>query len=160
MRRPALRLLTVQFFDGHPVTDGKGQRLYDDCDGEAFYEIHVPCADTPRCETVCTEPVCASARLRGEAFHHHYERQLFASKAKGGQHQLKGATEEDIEGDRANVWEWDGSRDAPTLTPSFLGVERDRKGRTVRPFRVHLYLTKGRIDLLSDSTVTLLRSGG
>lgn len=43
------------------------------------------------------------------------------------------------------VWAWDGNRDAPTLTPSFLC----RDTRVV----VHLFLRNGAIDLCGDSTV-------
>jgi hypothetical protein len=47
-----------------------------------------------------------------------------------------------------NVWGWDGNREAPTLTPSFVLDWGNG-------MRVHLFFTKGKINLLSDSTVTL-----
>lgn len=43
------------------------------------------------------------------------------------------------------VWSWDGDREAPSLTPSFLQYDP----------RAHLYLRKGKIELLGDSVVTL-----
>jgi hypothetical protein len=48
-----------------------------------------------------------------------------------------------------NVWGWDGNREAPTLTPSFLV----RWGGT--PFMAHLFLQAGKVNLLADSTVVL-----
>jgi hypothetical protein len=47
-----------------------------------------------------------------------------------------------------NVWQWDGNREAPTLTPSFAldsGMG----------WKAHLYFTAGKIVLAPDSTVTL-----
>lgn len=52
-----------------------------------------------------------------------------------------------------HVWAWDGDTERPTLTPSYLA--RLPWGDDQRLVRVHLYLRAGRIDLLSDSTVTL-----
>ena len=45
-------------------------------------------------------------------------------------------------GDR-NIWKWDGDRREPTLTPSFL----------LPDFRLHLYVRKGKLDILPDTTV-------
>jgi hypothetical protein len=42
-------------------------------------------------------------------------------------------------------WQWDGNRDAPTLSPSFLCRDKG----------VHLFFTAGHIALCGDSTVTL-----
>jgi hypothetical protein len=47
-----------------------------------------------------------------------------------------------------NVWGWDGNKEQPTLTPSFLL-------NYLPAYRIHLYFTKGKINLLSDSTVVL-----
>jgi hypothetical protein len=46
-----------------------------------------------------------------------------------------------------HVWSWDGNREAPTLTPSYLCEGG--------PFaaRVHLFLVAGKIRLCPDSTV-------
>ncbi len=45
------------------------------------------------------------------------------------------------------AWEWDGNRDAPTLSPSYVCEDRMTKAR------VHLFLRAGKIELCSDSTV-------
>ena len=47
------------------------------------------------------------------------------------------------------VWNWDGNKEAPTLTPSYLIDQLPN-------YRIHLYFTKGKIDLLKDSTVELI----
>jgi Family of unknown function (DUF6527) len=52
--------------------------------------------------------------------------------------------------DRSNIWEWDGNREAPTLSPSIL--QTTEMGY---PFRLHMHIRSGRIELLGDSTVTL-----
>ena len=83
---------------------------------------------------------------------HHYEMQRFRLGASG--HRLN-ATPGEIADDRAHVWGWDGNREAPTLRPSFLGMENDKKGRRIRPYRMHSYLTSGRLEILADSTVVL-----
>jgi hypothetical protein len=76
---------------------------------------------------------------------HHYERQAFRRGSAG--HRLD-ATPEEIAQNRANVWEWDGSAQAPTVTPSFLAHEG-------RPYRLHSFLRVGRLELCGDSTVAL-----
>ena len=48
-----------------------------------------------------------------------------------------------------NVWYWNGNRESPSLAPSFGWYMGDPDLHT------HLYLRDGRIDLLSDSVVTL-----
>lgn len=47
-----------------------------------------------------------------------------------------------------NVWAWDGNKEQPTLTPSWI-VDCSPA------YRIHLFFTQGKINLLSDSTVTL-----
>jgi hypothetical protein len=76
---------------------------------------------------------------------HHYERQAFRRGAFG--HRLD-ATKEEIDDDRANVWGWDGNTEAPTLTPSYLAKKH-------RPYCMHSFLRRGRLDLCGDSTVAL-----
>ena len=46
-----------------------------------------------------------------------------------------------------NVWHFNGNRESVSLTPSFLCDT----GR----FKIHLYLTNGKIELCGDSTVEL-----
>lgn len=43
----------------------------------------------------------------------------------------------------SNVWQWDGNRENPTLTPSFLWPDG----------RLHLFVVKGNLNILPDSTV-------
>lgn len=60
------------------------------------------------------------------------------------------------DGSKRHIWGWDGNRDAPTLTPSFL-CEAQHPPLTPgsMPIRVHLFLRAGRIELCGDSTVRL-----
>lgn len=104
-------------------------------DGAVWYVILSPCPDDP-CDHVCA----AHPKMV-----HEYERQGFRLGAAGPR---LDATPEEIADNRANVWGWDGNRDAPTLTPSFLAA----KGR---PYVMHSYLRAGRLELCGDSTVKL-----
>lgn len=56
--------------------------------------------------------------------------------------------------DGRNVWAWNGNREAPTLTPSFLMDYGKRNGEQMT--KVHLFLTDGKINLLGDSNVELI----
>ena len=49
----------------------------------------------------------------------------------------------------ANSWDWDGNRDAPTLSPSYVCEDK------TYGVRVHLFLRAGKIELCADSTVRL-----
>jgi hypothetical protein len=104
-------------------------------DGAVWYLILSPCSDDP-----CTHVCEAHPRMV-----HRYERQGFRRGAFG--HRLD-ATPEEIAGDRANVWGWDGNEAAPTITPSFLAAHD-------RPYVMHSFLRAGKLDLCGDSTVTL-----
>ncbi len=57
---------------------------------------------------------------------------------------MKGTT---CQVNRRNVWAWDGNKEQPSLSPSYL-MDMDE-------VKVHLYFIKGKIILLSDSTVVL-----
>lgn len=103
-------------------------------DGAVYYLILYPCEERP-----CTH-VCATHPERTHA----YERQAFRLGTFG--HRLNG-TPKEIQNNQANVWGWDGNKDAPTLSPSFLG-HRDR-------YLIHLFLKAGRIDLCGDSTLVV-----
>lgn len=50
------------------------------------------------------------------------------------------------------LWSWDGDLERPSLVPSYIGAvtPTDRP-----PVHVHLYLQRGRVILLGDSTCTL-----
>lgn len=104
-------------------------------DGAVYYLILSPCPDNP-CDHVCK----AHPQMV-----HHYERHAFRRGESG--HRLD-ATDEEKRSDRANVWGWDGNREAPTLSPSFLA----REGR---PYVMHSFLRSGKLELCGDSTVAL-----
>lgn len=114
----------------------------EDTAGAALYLILSPCPDNP-CNHVCR----SHPRMV-----HHYELQRFRLGSFGHR---KNASAQEIAENKANVWGWDGNREQPTLRASFLGQERDDKGKQIRPYRVHLFLTAGKIELCGDSTVTL-----
>lgn len=137
--QPTIQVENVQFPDEAP-----GAFREPDV-GCAFYLILLPC-------TKCPPPNCSIACRTHPGMEHRYEGQHFWH---GPQRRYRDATPEEIEDDRANVWGWDGDRAVPSLTPSFLGVEKDKKGRVIRPYRLHSYLTRGKLDVLSDSTVIL-----
>lgn len=44
------------------------------------------------------------------------------------------------------VWAWDGNRENPTLTPSFLSDQRPAG-------KLHLFVRKGGLDILPDTTM-------
>ncbi len=83
---------------------------------------------------------------------HNYERQAFHLGPFG--HRLD-ATPQEIAEHKANVWGWNGNRELPSLTPSFLAMEVDEKNKRIRPYRMHSYITQGKLQVLSDSTVVL-----
>lgn len=76
---------------------------------------------------------------------HHYERQAFA---RGGSRHRPGATAAEIAANTANIWGWDGNTAEPTITPSFLADQG-------RPYRMHSFVRRGKLELCGDSTVTL-----
>ena len=47
-----------------------------------------------------------------------------------------------------NIWSWDGNREAPSLTPSWL--------MNWENIKIHLFFTAGKINLLSDSNAVLI----
>lgn len=81
---------------------------------------------------------------------HHYERQAFR---RGGPGLRPGATAEEIAGNKANIWGWNGETEAITVSPSFLAAEG-------RPYRLHSFLTRGALELCGDSTVVLSSLSG
>lgn len=114
-----------------------GRNESEGTDGYVYYLVLKPCEERP-CRHVC---------LAHPEREHHYERQAFRLGTFG--HRLN-ATPEEIQKNQANVWGWDGNREAPTLTPSFLGDRREHAG-----YLIHLFLTGGRIQLCSDSTLVV-----
>lgn len=139
--KATIRLQRFVVFED-PAEDGKRHGC-PAADGVAYYEIIVLRPAAP-CVEGCGGP--------SEPHTHHYERQPFS---RSGQRHYEGATPTEIANDRANIWAWDGNIEAPTLTPSFAGPETSKDGVVVRPFRVHLVLRAGKIELCSDSTVSL-----
>ena len=104
-------------------------------DGAVWFLILSPCTENP-----CTHVCKAHPQMV-----HRYERQAFRLGAFG--HRLD-ATPEEIAEVKANVWGWDGNTQEPTLTPSFLAIKD-------RPYRLHSFVTRGRLELCGDSTVVL-----
>ena len=45
------------------------------------------------------------------------------------------------------IWAWDGNRESPTLTPSFLYDARPAG-------KLHLFVKNGKLDILADTTVS------
>lgn len=107
-------------------------------DGAVWYLVLSPCE---QCKTNPDHHRCAAH----PGMVHHYERQAFA--LDGPKHR-PGASADDIANDRANIWKWDGNTSAPTIEPSFLAAHG-------RPYRMHSYVRGGKLDLCSDSDVTL-----
>jgi hypothetical protein len=70
-----------------------------------------------------------------EEFPNMYLRQPFA---KAGNFEVGG-----VKDDFHNVWAWNGNREAPSLTPSFL-AEWTRSFSNIA-YVVHIYLTDGKI---------------
>jgi hypothetical protein len=52
-----------------------------------------------------------------------------------------------------NVWAWNGNKDKPTLTPSWLLNWSSGNNPAIR---IHLFFTDGKINLLPDSNVQLI----
>lgn len=52
--------------------------------------------------------------------------------------------------DGRDTWEWDGNREAPTLTPSILKWQLDKHGKRVGE-HWHGYLTAGVFKLCNES---------
>jgi hypothetical protein len=121
---PRLEVVEVKFYTDEERADRGGQ------DGCVRYRIpNYPFLTGPNIEDVVYHPWEIS-----QAFH----RGPFALLT-------------DRSGLKWQTWEWDGDREAPTLSPSFLC---ERPAHTI-PFRLHLYFRKGKVELLGDSTVVL-----
>lgn len=133
-----LQVERVQFFDEHPLNDQSGKPAYPGCDGAVWYLSLTPCKGIFGCESGC-RVACASH----PGLHHCYLMQPFS---RSGQGLLVNRTEWEKANNRANIWAWNGNREAPTLSPSFLCY-----GDGQYLPRVHLFLNNGRIDLCSDS---------
>lgn len=127
----------VQWFKDQDEASRHGVR---GADGAVWYLILEPCTHEPRCEIACVP----------HAGHHHaYGRQAFA---RGGRRHAEGASREDVAQDRANIWGVTGEGDDVTTDPSFLCRWPLGEGKE---FRLHSYMRKGRLDVLSDSNVAL-----
>lgn len=125
----------LQFFDEHPIKNSKDEDAYPGCSGAVWYLVLVPCTCKTPCEICCaTHP--------GQ--HHSYLMQPFSFD---GQKFRPGSTPEEQRENRANVWAWDGNRQAATVTPSFLCLWSGP--------RVHSFLKAGRIELCGDSELIL-----
>jgi hypothetical protein len=129
--------------------NNEGASVYPKVDGAVEYEVTV----TRSAEELKGEKACSSEeydKLTPEERHEikrinpliYVLQQPFSQK---GTHKA----------DHGYVWGWNGNKDAPTLVPSFLydeGMINGEKGT-----RIHLLFTAGKIDLLGDSNVELIR---
>jgi hypothetical protein len=114
-----MRLNQIQFFDKNPLFYGDSKTpVYPGADGMAEYEVTVTRTEE---EMKALEP--GSLNPWKTYLHHPF------------QHSGLGKTS-----DGRNIWAWDGSREAPTLTPSFgcLLIPQPR-------IYIHIYLTVGKI---------------
>lgn len=114
------------------------------CEGMVLYELTKPC--NPGCTAEHSPP----DERWGEASRalplHTEFRYLSQPFHSGGQRHYKGATAEEITENRANVWAWNGNKEAPTLTPSYYFLGRnDPKKRYPDWPAVHIFVTNGRI---------------
>jgi hypothetical protein len=126
----------VQFFDTHAIKDSKGNNAYPGCDGAVLYELYYP------------DGVDLQGPNTPKPNLHHWS-YMMQPFALGNMRLRPGATQEEINDNRANIWGWDGNREAPTLQPSFLCDDK------LMGVKVHLFLVKGQIQLCSDSNVTV-----
>lgn len=141
---PRIRVEHVQFFDEHPIKwGGSEENAYPGCDGAVWYEIEY---DVPGAQAHMLD-----GSIRPDKAYS-YMMQPFRRGSNG----KRPGFENEGNADRGNVWGWDGNREAPTLTPSFLCEDPGRGGEhPLPPVRVHLHLTKGHIELGGDSSVVV-----
>lgn len=115
-----LKSYRFQFFDKEPIYKaGTQEPQFKDCDGVVDYVMYVEMEDKK---------------------YEDYEFHIFQPFAKGRQFFDKDS--------RENVWNWDGNREKPSITPSFLLYgSNDGKGR------LHLFVRAGKLDILGDTSV-------
>lgn len=105
---------SFQFFDTHPVVKSDGSPAYPDADGFVQYEL-----------------LTVWGSIDGKD-HTLYLQQLFSKDGlKPGKNNID------------NIWHWDGNRENPTITPSFLWPDG----------RLHLFVRAGKLDILPDTTI-------
>lgn len=127
-----IKLLRIEFSNQfNQWTDNSP--VLPDVDGYAIYELN----------TIRTPEELEQEKANGHNYINPYSFTI-------GQPFKLGATCDmnDKTGHKWYVWGWDGNKEAPSLTPSFL-METDK-------LKVHLYLTAGKVNLLSDSNVELI----
>lgn len=129
-----IHIKDFQFFDIHPIKDSKGTDAYPGCSGAVIYELYYP------------DGVNLGTPEKPIIHHWSYMMQPFAL---GGQRIKPGATEEEIKNNLANIWGWDGNREAPTIQPSYVCDDK-RMGA-----RIHSFVVKGQLQLCPDSNVTV-----
>jgi len=110
-----------QFFDTNRINNSNGENAYPTCDGCVWMEVY--------------------EQENGIWYFFLYP------FAKDGPKFKPGSTEEEQKNNRANIWKWDGNRNNPTITPSFLCEDRG--------VRVHITISNGQINLCGDSNVVL-----
>ena len=118
------------------------------CEGHVLYELTKPCSAGCRAGLEGENWTHSAVEEREQATRdlpwHTKFRYLAQPFHRGGQRLYRGATAEEIAENRANVWAWDGNREAPSLTPSYYFLGRqDPKGRYPDWPAVHIHLTRG-----------------
>lgn len=126
MNAAVLRINHIQFFDQEPLLSTDGSPAYPGAEGGVWYLAVRP----------------------GEENQFWYL-QIFRRGPHGKLSNWKHS-----DGDnRGNVWGWNGDREKPSLSTSFV-CPSPRGSIKNHPY-VHLFLREGRIDLLPDSEVVL-----
>lgn len=126
------------------------------CEGMALYELTRPCA--PGCEALHSPPDERWREGSRKLPPHTEFRYLSQPFHSGGQRKYKDATPEEIAEDRANVWAWNGNRERPSLTPSFVFTGHSHPKNLYPDYpRVHTYLTDGVLVNCGDSDATFIQ---
>ena len=110
-----------RFFDEEPKLNMNGKPTFGKAVGAVQYETHT--------------------EMRMETFDVKYDTtyyQPFSREARDGFDEDSGFS--------FNMWNWDGNRENPTLTPSFLLDWGDGN-------KLHLYVKSGKLDILPDTTI-------
>jgi hypothetical protein len=134
--RITIRVKSIEWGDnitGYVWSDGTS--MYKGVDGAVRYELRF----------YRTEQEMADLKARGgiEIANPYCEDMFIQPFSSKGLEYL-----DDGRGRKRPVWAWDGNRETLTLSPSYL-VDCSPQ------WKIHLYFTNGKINLLEDSTVTL-----
>ena len=129
--RVTIRVKAIEWGDQFLLWSNEDKPVYPGVDGAVRYEL----------KFYRTDEEIAEIRKTSPDFENPYVCDLYRQPfSRKGPYQQ--------EHPASHVWGWDGNREAPTLTPSFM-LSGDPA------FKVHLFFQAGKINLLPDSTVTL-----